>query len=106
MPVASSSHKDKTGDGKRHRNKRQLVAVSLSNTNNGCCQPSSTTVSLKDPFQIVSLAVRFDESMNDEDIMKIPLESGSLYNPALFAAAWEYLQQKTTPSFSNTTIRK
>jgi hypothetical protein len=75
MQVASSSHKDETGGGKRRRNKRQLVAVSSSNTNNGCCQPSLTTVSLKDPFQIVSLAVRFDESMNDEDIMKIPLES-------------------------------
>ena len=57
---------------------------------------SSSVIELRDPFEIVGLAVRFDESRQDEALLRAPLEGGRLYdNPQRFSEVLELLQEKT-----------
>lgn len=55
------------------------------------------SIDLRDPFQVIALAVRFDESRGDLSLLKTPLEAGRLYDRNQFAAALDYLQRKTSP---------
>jgi cyclopropane fatty-acyl-phospholipid synthase-like methyltransferase len=57
----------------------------------------SATTTLPDPFQVVALAVRFDESRQDEALLQSPLEEASLYDNSQFAKALEYLHKHTEP---------
>ena len=56
---------------------------------------SSSALDLRDPFEIVALAVRFDESRQDESLLKVPLESGRLYDSQQFKQVLEFLLQET-----------
>jgi len=58
---------------------------------------SSPALDLRDPFEILSLAIRFDESRQDETLLTTPLESARLYDHNLFTQSLEFLQRKTTP---------
>jgi hypothetical protein len=60
---------------------------------------SSTALDLRDPFEYVALAIRFDESRPEsEQLLQTPLEDGRLYDNTLpFQQALEYLQKKTAP---------
>ncbi|KAG7371039.1 methyltransferase domain containing protein [Nitzschia inconspicua] len=101
MSVASysSSHRTKN-DGsislsncKRH-NKR-LHATSLSSS------PSPPNYQLPMPhkqvlFLLIDIAIELDEAMDDESILRVPLESGSFYNPRLFDAALSILRKNVS----------
>jgi SAM-dependent methyltransferase len=51
------------------------------------------------PSEVVALAVRFDESLDDESILTQPLETGRLYdNRQEFLAALHYLREQTKPN--------
>jgi SAM-dependent methyltransferase len=58
---------------------------------------SSSSVDLRDPFSVIGLAIRFDESFGDESVLTIPLETGRIYNQKSFAKALLYLQKRTAP---------
>jgi hypothetical protein len=83
----TSSHKtDDASSSKlvRRREKRRHV--------------NSTALDLRDPFEIIALAIRYDESQPQaEEILRTPIESGSIYNQRLFAKALAHLQRMTTP---------
>mmetsp|Transcript_33059 Transcript_33059/g.55421 ORF Transcript_33059/g.55421 Transcript_33059/m.55421 type:complete len:143 (-) Transcript_33059:4-432(-) len=70
----------------RRRNKRRHVSPT-----------APVPAHLKNPFQIINFAVRYDEAMNDESILQVPLESGSIYNQRLFTKALAHLQNHTKP---------
>ncbi len=58
-------------------------------------------IDLRDPYSVIALAIRFDESIavvEDDDgaLLKVPLETGSIYNQKAFAKALSNLQKQTT----------
>lgn len=60
---------------------------------------TSNSIDLRDPFSVIALAIRFDESIgaadDDDSILKVPLESGPIYNQKAFAQALLNLQKQT-----------
>jgi hypothetical protein len=57
------------------------------------------SIDLRDPYSVIALAIRFDESMasagDDDSLLEVPLETGSLYNQKAFAKALLNLQKQT-----------
>ena len=70
-------------------------------TSSSSSSSSGGTIDLHDPFQVVALAVRFDECRHDEALLTVPLESGRLYDSVQFARALEYLQVFASSSRSH-----
>lgn len=62
---------------------------------------SASAIDLRDPIELISLAVRFDESRENESLLRIPLEAGSLYDTQQFIEALEFLREKTKPSLKS-----
>jgi SAM-dependent methyltransferase len=60
---------------------------------------SSNTLDLRDSFEYVALAIRFDESRPEsEQLLQTPLEDGRLYDNTMpFTQALEYLKKNTAP---------
>lgn len=81
--------------GPRRDKRRHVVASSSSSHNN------ATSLDLRNPYQVIAVAVRFDESLNDEDALRVPLETGGIYNRRLFARAVAHLEERR-PSASAT----
>lgn len=72
---------------------------------------SSGAVNLKDvlavgPRELIALAVRFDETRQDEEVLKVPLECGRLYDSHEFLEALQYLRDQTKPRRSSLSRRK
>ena len=59
---------------------------------------SASAVDLRDPFELISLAVRFDESRENETLLRVPLERGSFYDTRQFVEVFEFLREQTKPS--------
>jgi hypothetical protein len=55
------------------------------------------SIDLRDPYSVIALAIRFDESMGEESLLLVPLETGHIYNQKLFAKALVNLQKQTMP---------
>jgi SAM-dependent methyltransferase len=55
------------------------------------------SIDLRDPYWVITLAIRYDESLagDDDEIFNVPLESGPIYNQKAFAKALQELQEKT-----------
>jgi hypothetical protein len=60
---------------------------------------SPNSLDLRNSFDYVALAIRFDESRPEsEQLLQTPLEDGRLYDNSMsFTQALEYLQKKTAP---------
>ena len=58
---------------------------------------SSTALDLRNPLQVLELAVRFDESRQEEDILMEPLEKGKLHDQKQFLEALRFLERQTKP---------
>jgi SAM-dependent methyltransferase len=56
---------------------------------------ANSIISLRDPFDILALAIRYDESLQDPSILRAPLQSARLFDPDLFAHSLEILEQRT-----------
>jgi hypothetical protein len=103
MSVASQSLSPRTKDEgcpvARCRDKhQQVLSSSTLSYNSDLPLPPAISMDLRDPFKIISLAIKYDENMNDEEILCVPLESGSLYNHRLFTAGLDFLQMRTEKS--------
>lgn len=61
---------------------------------------SASAIDLRDPYELISLAIRFDESRENEAILRVPLERGSLYDNNHFIEALEFLRERTKPSLT------
>eukprot|EP00977_Amphora_coffeiformis_P018245 scaffold6331_cov152-Amphora_coffeaeformis.AAC.11 len=61
---------------------------------------SSHALDLRNPLQVLELAVRFDESRQDEAILKEPLENGKLHDQKQFLEALKFLESQTKPPTS------
>ena len=59
---------------------------------------SASAFDLRDPLELLSLAIRFDESHENEALLRTPLESGSLYDMQQFVDVFQFLLEKTKPS--------
>jgi SAM-dependent methyltransferase len=103
MSVASqlSSQKRKKShihSTSRRRDKRRHATSSSSASASNPNLPAGAKLLKENPYDVIALSIRYDESMNDEEILNVPLESGSLYNDRLFTAALMHLQKKSTSS--------
>ena len=58
---------------------------------------SSSALDLRDPLKVLELAVRFDESRQDEAILVEPLENGKLHDQNQFLEALRFLERQTKP---------
>ena len=58
---------------------------------------SSAALDLRNPLQVLELAVRFDESRQDQAILKEPLEMGKLHDQKEFFEALKFLELQTKP---------
>lgn len=58
---------------------------------------NSNSIDIRDPYLVIALAVRYDESLasDSDEILKVPLESGPIYNQKAFARALQELEAKT-----------
>ncbi len=59
---------------------------------------AASAIDLRDPFELISLAVRFDESLENEALLRTPLERGSFYDTQQFVEVLEFLREQTKPS--------
>jgi len=71
----------------------------------------TSSLNLKDllavgPTELIALAVRFDETRQDEAVLRVPLESGRLYDSHQFLQALQYLREQTKPAGRRATSRK
>lgn len=72
---------------------------------------TSNSIDLRDPYSVIALAIRFDESMaaveDDDSLLQIPLETGPIYNQKAFAKALLNLQKQTAvPRQASSSSRK
>ena len=114
VPSNSSSKNKSEDDGSwnlvhRRREKtqrRRSVGVGMTTTTTTAATTNlkpTPTILDDDPYTVLALAVRYDESMNDaESILQIPLESGGIYNPKRFIKALDQLYKKTTAPLTTT----
>lgn len=58
---------------------------------------AAALLDLRNPLQVLELAVRFDESRQDEELLKEPLEKGKLHDHKQFVQALEFLERHTKP---------
>ena len=63
---------------------------------------SSNAIDLRDPYSVIALAIRFDESLGEESLLCVPLETGRIYSQKSFSKALLNLQKKTAPTRKNT----
>jgi SAM-dependent methyltransferase len=97
MSFTSSSHKSDNGSRNLiiRRDKRGHLTT-------------SNSLELKNPLNVIAAAIRYDESMNDESVLRIPLETGTIYNQKLFKKSLVYLQKVSASheSFASKRIRR
>ncbi|GAX17106.1 hypothetical protein FisN_5Hh492 [Fistulifera solaris] len=63
---------------------------------------AASAIDLRDPFELISLAVRFDESTENESLLRTPLERGSFYDTQQFVEVLEFLREQTKPHSKRT----
>jgi SAM-dependent methyltransferase len=92
LPVATSIFQA------QHGSQTERCDVFLSRRDKRRHLPTSSTMTdlCEDPFEMIALAVRFDESRQMETLLKAPLEGGRLHDHSkLFSTILQFLLEKT-----------
>ena len=114
-----SQNRTTTSNNRRDKRRQSSLATSTSSSASaaGGVETTDNTIMKQrrqqrdqNPYTLLNLAVRFDESFQDESILRVPLETASIYNnhnnrnSKLFAKALQYLQQKSSTSISTSKL--